>query len=316
MADEFTEANAASITPEEMQAAIESSGYLLEGRIARVLQERGLWAEPNAFRVDPNDANKTIEVDVIGRTLEWINEENKSTAAVSILVECKNNVQPFAFFVEPQQVAEVNLSRIRCDGFPAFSRNANTQVPELLQDLLGMKEWHHYCHASEIATRFCGFARANEKKKWKAEPMNQYSCSFSNVALMSAVDTDPSIATNLQNIQLQLAYPVAVFQGPIYEVREAMGKITVEKVSHLQLHHFATLNGQMVQAQIDVVTEHAFPALVDKILNEVKTFRDRINALYPRLLNSALDQKRVATQNAARQMFQAHMTPSVTHSSY
>jgi len=152
-------------------------------------------------------------VDVIGRTLEWINEENKSTAAVSILVECKNNVQPFAFFVEPQQVAEVNFEPNPLRWISCIQQEREHPGPELLQDLLGMKEWHHYCHASEIATRFCGFARANEKKKWKAEPMNQYSCSFSNVALMSAVDTDPSIATNLQNIQLQLAYPVAVFQG-------------------------------------------------------------------------------------------------------
>jgi hypothetical protein len=46
-------------------AAIESSGYLLEGRIGRVLKERGFFVEPNGFRVDPNYASKTIEVDKV-----------------------------------------------------------------------------------------------------------------------------------------------------------------------------------------------------------------------------------------------------------
>jgi hypothetical protein len=68
-----------------MQAAIESSGYLLEGRIGQALPERWFFVEPNSFRVDPNDASKIIEVDVQGRYFEWINEGNKDTATAPIL---------------------------------------------------------------------------------------------------------------------------------------------------------------------------------------------------------------------------------------
>jgi hypothetical protein len=63
------------------------------------------------------------------------------------------------------------------------------------------------------------------------------------------------------------------------------------------------LVGGVIQAQIDVVTEAAFPKLIEEILEELKTFRDRINGPYPRLLNSALDQKPVASQNAAWKMW-------------
>ena len=286
-----------------MQAAIESSGYLLEGRIGRVLQERGFFAEPNAFRVDPNDAGKTIEVDVQGRYFEWINEDNKDTATASVLVECKNNSQPIAFFVQPQQLTELNVGRILYGGFPSFSMDPDTKIQEPLAGLLGMKEWHHYCQAQEVATQFCGFSRSG--KKWKAETMNNYSKSFADVGLMAAIDSEGAFGLHLQCIQVQLAYPVVVFQGPIYRVQDASGKAIVEEVTHLQLHHSAMLNGQMIQAQIDVVMENAFPALLESILAELKTFKDRINTLYPRLLNSALDQKRVASQNSARQMFKA-----------
>ena len=70
----------------------------------------------------------------------------------------------------------------------------------------------------------------------------------------------------------------------------------------------------MIQAQIDVVTESAFPSLMEIILAELKAFRDRIDALYPRLLNSALDQKRVAKQNSARQMVKNYMGTGAPHS--
>lgn len=51
------------------------------------------------------------------------------------------------------------------------------------------------------------------------------------------------------------------------------------------------MNGRMAQVQIDVVTEAAFPKLMEEILEELKSFRDRINGHYARLLNSALNQK-------------------------
>jgi hypothetical protein len=297
-----------------MRAAIEASGYLLEGRIGRVLQDRSFFVESNGFRVDPNDPNKKIELDVHGRYFEWINENDKSTATVSLLVECKNNAQPFAFFVQPQQLTEINDCRIHYGGFPSFSMDPDTKIREPLCKLLGMNEWHHYCHVSEVATQFCGFTRPNEKKKWKADPMGQYSSSFSNVAVLAAVDAEGAFGLQLQNIQVQLAYPVVVFQGPIYRVRDERGKATVEEVTHVHLHHSATLNGRMIQAQIDVVSEKAFPSLVEIILTELKTFKERINALYPRLLNSALDQKSVAIQRSARQMFKDYMGPGAAHS--
>jgi hypothetical protein len=253
-------------------------------------------------------------VDVQGRYFEWINEGNKDTASASILVECKNNSQPIAFFVQ-QQLMELNVGRIHHGGFPSFSMDPDTKIQEPLTGLLGMKEWHHYCQTQEIATQFCGFSR-DGKKKWKTEPMNNYSKSFADVALMAAVDSDGGFGLHLQSIQVQLAYPVVVFQGPIYRVRDVSGKATVEETNHLQLHHSAMLNGRMIQAQIDVVTESAFPALMESILEELKIFRDRINGLYARLLKSALDQKTVASRNSARQMFKDYMAPRGESSLY
>lgn len=70
-----------------------------------------------------------------------------------------------------------------------------------------------------------------------------------------------------------------------------------------------TIEGRVIQVQIDIVAETGFPRFMKKILEELKTFRDRIKDLRPRLLTSALDQKQAASQKAAQQVFDA-MVPS------
>src|SRR5207245_508690 len=175
----------------------------------------------------------------------------------------------------------------------SFSMDQETKIRVPLHKLLEMEDWHHYCRETEVATQFCSFKRETGKK-WKAEPNENYAKSFSNLALTVAGDWEGMFGLELENIQVQISYPVVVFQGPIYRVVEEQGKARVEAANHIQLHHFATLNGELVPVQIDVVTEAEFPALIGTILSELKTFRDRIKLQYDRLLNSALDQKRVA----------------------
>lgn len=295
------EQNSSLATPEQMQSAIEASGYLLEGRIVRVMAGHGFSVEANQFTLDPAEPSKAMEIDVVGGYFEWVNEENKDTVSASVLVECKNNSQPFAFFVRRQQLTELNDNCIHYGGFPSFSMDQETKTQVPLHRLLEMKKWHHYCLAKEVATQFCTFERSG--KKFKAGPNEIYSKSFSKLAAATAFNSGGAFGLHLECIQVQASYPVVVFQGPIYRVEEDNGKATLEAVAHLQLHHVATVDGCVIPVQIDVVTESAFPKLMEDILTELKTFRDRINGLYPRLLNSARDQKRVASQNEARKMF-------------
>jgi len=283
-------------TPGEMATAIESSGYLIEARVARLMTEHGFFVQRNIFSTNPNDPAKPIEIDVTGRCFEWVNERNKSTVTASVLVECKNNTQPFAFFVQPQEIPELNENWIKYGGFPSFSLDQETKIQIPLHKLLEMNDWHHYCATTEVAVQFCSFTRPNKKKNWKAEPNENYSKSFSNLAVMAAQDWEGMFGLHLQNIQVQMTYPVVVFQGPIYRVLEEQGKAKVEAVRHIQLRHSANLNGDLVTVQIDVVTEPELPVLVRTIQAELKMCRDRINLLYDRLLRSALDQKRVASQ--------------------
>jgi hypothetical protein len=192
---------------------------------------------------------------------------------------------------------ELNENCIQYGGYPSYSLDPETKVYFPLHKLLEMKDWHHYCQATEVATQFCTFVRVG--KRWKAEPQENYSKSFSNLAVTSAKDWEGLFGLHLPCIQVQLTYPVIVFQGPIYTVVEEQGKAKVEPASHIQLHHFAIADGEPLKVQIDVVTEAEFTPLISTIRSELGVFRDRIKLHYARLLASALDQKRVASRTAS-----------------
>lgn len=113
----------------------------------------------------------------------------------------------------------------------------------------------------------------------------------------AGLDSRPHLVNGSQ----QLRGPAVANSNPDQSCLRGRSDREMKKV--LVLADDDHLVGGVIQSQIDVVTEAAFPKLIEEILEELKTFRDRINGLYPRLLNSALDQERVASQNAAWKMW-------------
>jgi len=211
------------IKPDEIKNALNTSGYLLEGRVAHALQNRTAHVELNRFRADPRDDSKSIEVDVWAVFPERIDQAYNSVVAAETLIECKNNSQPVVFFLKAQFDRWSNDNHIKYSGFPKSSADPETQAPISLHHLLAMKDWHHYCQTSEIATQFCGFTRdqaaeEQQKKKrqqngqrmplpredwcWKAESMEQYSKSFSNLCIATEWAGDGSSDLRQQNIEL------------------------------------------------------------------------------------------------------------------
>ena len=125
--------------------------------------------------------------------------------------------------------------------------------------------------------------------------MEKYSKSFSNLCIAARWSSDEGVSRAQPNIQLAFYYPVIVFQGPIYEARMNCGQIDLCRTEHLQFHHSAWVGGKAVHAQIDVVSEEGFPALIDTILKELGQIVSAAKPHRPRLLASAIDQKQVAS---------------------
>lgn len=308
---EMSEPPSSIITPEEAKEALQASGYLLEKRVAHALEEKGFYVETNTFRQDPRDPDRSIEVDVWGGHMVSLGDAPRSFVGTQPFIECKNNSQPVAFFLKTQPVRELNDNHIKYGGFPVSSADPGTASHVALHKLLEMKDWHHYCGTHEVATQFCTFSRPEEQQeekkktlrnrwKWKAskpEDMKHYRQSFSD--LCAVVEHEGLSAGSLdeERIEIEFYYPIVVFQGPIYAVRVSGANVDVTEADHLQFHHSTSAHRQILSAQIDVVSERAFPALIEEIVRETSRVAKVIKkGFYERLLASAVDQKRVATR--------------------
>jgi hypothetical protein len=296
-----------TIQPEAMKAAIDSSGYLLEGRVAAVLEEHGFSAHANDFVIDPRQENKTLEIDVLAFSSRVVDDKTGSVTGTILTIECKNNSQPVAFFVREQSPVHrfQNARYIAHNGFPRFSATESdaTQVP--LHRLLEMSDWHHYCTENEIATQFCGFNRAG--KGWKAELVENYAKGFDNLCVVTAPGPP---AGNLQKLSIDVVfnYPITVFQGPIWIARPLGGSVELHPVERVLFRHSASVGDQIVTRVIDVVTESALPSLLDNVIRpESRLIDESIGRHFERLLASAIDQKRVEVQSRGRAMFAKYL---------
>lgn len=91
----------ASPSEDEIMAAIEASGYLMEQEVATQLERRGFHVRTNVAFEDL-DEGKSREIDVTAVRRVAHNEDAKLSAIVELLLECKNSSNPFVFIARPK----------------------------------------------------------------------------------------------------------------------------------------------------------------------------------------------------------------------
>jgi hypothetical protein len=281
---------------EEIAALVKSSGYLLEGRIARVFNSHCPTAQTNVLHKHPIEPNRLVEIDVEDHYSEWF--EPNSYLRRSVLVECKNNSQPVAFFTRSCEAA-YNIYRITYTGFPRLVEVSghNLIVPHRLM----AERWHHYCLTKEVAAQLCTFKRS---KSWELDndKPNHYRSSMSDLCLIAATGTQPRPShLTARGVELEIAYPVMVFQGPIYTVREEFEpgpfritgrrEVVVEPAAHVQFQHTIRLADREINMQVDIVTETEFPRLLNSIEAERQKFVSGVREHYDVFMQAAASEK-------------------------
>lgn len=82
-------------TEEEVLAAAEKAGWLLEQQAVRVLDARGFSPRPSWAFQDPDVPTASRELDVWSYRDYFTDDANKVTVAASVLVECKQSATPY-----------------------------------------------------------------------------------------------------------------------------------------------------------------------------------------------------------------------------
>lgn len=87
-------------TPEQVLAALDQSGHLLEQQVATELADLGYSVQTNRALTHV-DEGKSRELDVYAFKSLMVEEARRLRVAMYLLVECKNTAAPFAFLTRP-----------------------------------------------------------------------------------------------------------------------------------------------------------------------------------------------------------------------
>lgn len=259
-----------SISDEDMKESLGRSGYLLEARMEAVLRARSGYSEANSPYTDPI-TGKSRELDLGGLLrVEFLWDDHNAIFS-RLLIECVNNPQPMAFFMRDTPWAGFQEESIHCVGIPVRVPDGERGVP--LPRTLDMMSYHHYC-TGPIATQYCSFVRKKDKSEWMAiHDEEQFGCisALCNAMSHCAEQHYRNYEPGPERVNIEFYYPILALQGELVEVRQEKGAVLLNATDHLRFQRSVSAHGHDRSYGIDVVTEPAFPKLLDLIEKELRT---------------------------------------------
>jgi len=261
------------ISSEEIKDALTRSGYLLESRLEKVLRENGFYVEANSAYLD-SETTKSRELDLYAMNGYVINPQYYESLYSNLIIEAVNNPQPIAFITKESQIAPLYREDIKVAGLPVKISDNEEWI--YLPEFLEMDKYHHYCQGN-IATQYCSFTqKKNEsgKKEWMASHEETHFNSFRTLSVAVEYHQDvlyKAWVKDANAINLEFYYPIVVVQGELLEVHPESDNIHIKTTNHVQFRRTSVIGSKEFNYQIDVITEHYLPTLLNMIDNEMNT---------------------------------------------
>lgn len=269
-------------TKKEMMEAISQSGYMMEQELVPVIESFGYFVTPNANFKD-QDTGQSRGIDIEAISSRTIARGKYDFIFPILLIECKNNSNPYVFFTRKNVLAGWSLGDHYISGMP--KEVETTEGLESLTDYVKFNKFHHYSLADQVSSQFCTFEHKQKDKKdtWQAKHDPFYESVIIPIikALKAAIDDhessyepDPSDT----EINLQLYYPIIVFGGDLYEIPVEAKTETIRKVKHINfVRHYESesISGTF---QIDVITRSYLKKFLELIDEEIDIITRRIKA--------------------------------------
>lgn len=146
--------------------AIKRSGYLLESRIVKMLDEAGYWVQPNYVMKDPV-TGKGREIDIIVEPSPWQYTNGGVTVKTTFIIELVNYNSPLVFFTAK---TDSDMSDM-FDGIK-FATTGETNIfeNEILERYKGQK------NRGSVFMQYCAFEKKSNNNNWMAyHPDDLYS---------------------------------------------------------------------------------------------------------------------------------------------
>lgn len=267
----------------QMRAALQRSGYLLEYRIASLLEARDWRVVPN-YAFSDNKEGKTRELDVLAsKQIEL--EDGLGAVRVLLLVECVNNEShPFVVFPRPNQHAGALQYCIRTGGWPLYiRRQSEATFLAHTVEAAEVGDWHPVCTAKTAFTQFCSFKPKDKGKAdadWMAFHEDSHFGCFQ--ALLQAVThlrdyyvQDIRKGGMGKNVQFEMYFPVLALQGSMFEATPGKAGVHLAKAKRSVFRRGTVEGGVNTLFPVEVVIESEVSKVAsdaEAALSRMKTF--------------------------------------------
>jgi hypothetical protein len=224
-------------TLDEVRAAIEKSGYLLEQDVAIRLQSLGFSVHTAAAYEDP-DEHKSREIDVLAYRPLLHDEEQRFSIGLQIIAECKNTANPFVFITRDRDGRQEYLSPPEIMFPRGDYRDLEPIDPKrgLWRNVSGFHRFGlaplHYYHGQPTKTvQFCRLLR---KKSWDVDQGGVYDSLFYPLvkALRALLERSKPRGGPNDWRSLRVFVPLVVTVGPLFRIDASSTDRTPQRVTH------------------------------------------------------------------------------------
>jgi len=247
--------------------ALRRSGYLLETRIARTLDQFASHLSVNVVFADP-ETGQPRELDAYCYRAETGNRYEHFTASAHVLIECINNPQPIAFF----------SNGLTNRAYPVTAARPPWLGLYPIEQTIRLEDFHH-CFRQDLANNYCTFVE-KKSREWMATHADEQHREFSTLAMLAQLTKEKQLQVledysrpqdAVQVCGVELIYPLLVAEGLLFDVRQnATGHVNLDRVDHITYLKRQMWKGVRRYCPIDVVTERFLPRFLRMIEVECK----------------------------------------------
>ncbi len=214
---------------EQIRAAVDRSGYLMEQKITAGVSIKGYSVVPS-WPFPDQDLGVSREVDVLGNKSIHM-EEKPPFAFLWLLCECKNSSQPFVFMGNSRD----EWHGIWLSSLVNVAGKDSSAKWKAISSKIDISKHHHYSPQAVLATQFCKIVR--DRSAWKANHEGVYDSLL--LPLIKAVEAHKSITEGFPALipfTISVYYLVIVTAGDLYYLDAASPDSQPEKKEWCSLY--------------------------------------------------------------------------------
>lgn len=261
-----------ALTESEMLEALRRSGYLMEGRLAKALQEAGCFVESNLSFPDER-SGMSREIDMVAESADWITDTPKTSVKSSFIIESINNFYPVVLMTPGSWSPDTPIDyflHYKTTSIPdEIPTNAFTLGDKTVSTGFDLLELHRV-YGWDTFSQYCSFSRKKQGAELMALHPEDLHSTIRKLAeyLMYTESVLYRWMDDLNDEYWRVFQwrPLLVLRDDLYVYSDNKGAGSLKSIPHARLEYSLHYDGRPSTVIVDFLVEEAAPEFVSGII--------------------------------------------------